>query len=478
MFLKTLKFSTILIHLLFSSIILHAQDSLCITSSGHIPATKLFELVYVPFTVPEGVTEIRVKETYSDQGKNVLNLGIYGPEGYKPGNTAGFRGWSGGAKTEFFLNEAEASTGYVPGKIKAGTWNILIYPSTMTAGGVDWQLDVMLVKGAEKALFKASPAVEVINNKPDWYRGDLHTHTFHSDGKRTQQELLQEAKGSGLDFIVSTEHNTNSANLSWGKFKTDKLLVINGEEITTTAFGHWNAIGLNPATLIDWRYTPEDNEIASYLNQVKADDGLAIINHPFYNEEHVNNFGFDVNLFDGIEVWNGHGKWNQLDELAVKWWDSLLREGKRKIAVAASDSHTPEPSDNPVGSPQTVVKAEALSRKEIMAGLRAGKAYLAQGKDVTLSFTAKSGAVTAGIGDALATASGKEVQALLTVQGAPDAFVATLIGDKGVLATDKATGNNHKFSWRIASGSTKYLRVEVRTLQGDMVALTNPIWLN
>jgi hypothetical protein len=53
-----------------------------------------------------------------------------------------------------------------------------------------------------------------------------------------------------------------------------------------------------------------------------------------------------------------------------------------------------------------------------------------------------------------------------------------LIGDKRVLATEKAKGSYPKFSWRVASGATKYLRVEIRTLQGDMIALTNPIWLN
>ncbi|QCR24478.1 CehA/McbA family metallohydrolase [Pontibacter sp. SGAir0037] len=457
--------------------VLHAQDTLKVNLSGFIPAKGLFKLVYVPFTVPEGVTEIRVKETYSDKGKNVLNLGIYGPEGFELGNTAGFRGWSGGAKTEFFMNASEASTGYVAGKIKAGIWNILIYPSTITAEGINWQLDVILVKGVNKAPFKISPAPETVNNKPGWYRGDLHMHTFHSDGKRSQQKLLQEAKANGLDFIVSTEHNTNSANLSWGQYKTDKLLVINGEEVTTTAFGHWNAIGLSPTSWIEWRYTPEDNMIGTYLNQVKADGGLAIINHPFYNEERINSFGFDADLFDGIEVWNGHAKWNQLDELALEWWDSLLRQGKRKIAIAASDSHTPELSDNPVGSPHTVVQAEALSRKEIMAGLRAGKAYLAQGKETTLTFTAKAGAVTAGIGNELATSPGKEVHVSLAVTGTPDAFTATLVGDKGILASEKATGSNPTFSWRIAAGATKYLRVEVRDLKGDMVALTNPIWL-
>jgi len=291
-----------LLYFLVSTSALFAQDSLKINTAGHIPAKDIFKLVYVPVTVPTGITEIRVKEIYANPGKNVLNLGVYSPEGYQLGNTAGFRGWSGGAKTEFFLNEADASTGYIPGKIKAGTWNIIIYSSTIMPEGIDWQLEVILISENAKTPFKINPSPDVVNNKPGWYRGDLHMHTYHSDGKRTQQELLAEAQAKKLDFIISTEHNTNSANLSWGQYQTDNILIINGEEVTTTAFGHWNAIGLNPETLIEWRYAPADNVIATYLDKVHADKGLAIINHPFYNKEHINSFGFDVNLFDGIEV--------------------------------------------------------------------------------------------------------------------------------------------------------------------------------
>ncbi|MCC9138035.1 CehA/McbA family metallohydrolase [Pontibacter silvestris] len=443
--------------------------------SGHIPAEDIFKLVYVPFTVPEGISEIRVKEVYSDQGKNVLNLGIYGPEGYELGNSAGFRGWSGGAKTEFFLNAAEASTGYIPGKIKPGTWNTIIYPSTIIPEGIDWQLEVTLITGTDKTPFKITPAVEVVNRQPGWYRGDLHMHTYHSDGKRTQQDLLDEATANGLDFVVSTEHNTNSANLSWGHYKTDKLLVLNGEEVTTTAFGHWNAIGLDAETLIEWRYSPSDNVINTYLKQVHIDNGLAIINHPFYNVERTNSFGFDVDLFDGIEVWNG--KWDELDNMAVQWWDSLLRQGKAKIAIAASDSHTPVSLENALGIPQTVINSRALARQEIMAGLRAGKAYLAYNKELTISLTAKSGSSSAGIGDTLATSQGEKVQVRLSIKGAPDAVV-TLIGDKGALTTEKVKGNKTELSWQVDSKSTKFLRVEIRTSKGDMVALTNPIWLS
>jgi len=140
-------------------------------------------------------------------------MGIFGAEGYAFGNAAGFRGWSGGAKKEFFINEAQASTDYVAGKIKKGMWNVLIYPSTITKEGLDWTLTITLVSGLHKQAFKMEPTNKIIINRAGWYRGDLHMHTLHSDGKRTPQELVDEAVAKHQDYIISTEHNTNSANL-------------------------------------------------------------------------------------------------------------------------------------------------------------------------------------------------------------------------------------------------------------------------
>src|SRR5436190_8874989 len=107
--------------LLFSCHLLNAQHATTIVKTGHIPKKKIFELVYVPFEVPAGITEISVKEKYENMPRNVLNMGVYGPQGHELGNVKGFRGWSGGAKKEFFINEEEASTGYIAGKIDPGT---------------------------------------------------------------------------------------------------------------------------------------------------------------------------------------------------------------------------------------------------------------------------------------------------------------------------------------------------------------------
>ncbi len=59
---------------------------------------------------------------------------------------------------------------------------------------------------------------------------------------------------------------------------------------------------------------------------------------------------------DAMEVWNG--LWNVDDELSLRIWQQLLRQGRRITAVGGSDSHA---SSQPVGRPQTVVYAQGLA---------------------------------------------------------------------------------------------------------------------
>jgi len=83
------------------------------------------------------------------------------------------------------------------------------------------------------------------------------------------------ATSAGLDFIVSTDHNTNSANRAWAATKNDGLEVIAGEEVTTR-HGHWLAIALPPGGWVDWRYTPRNGVFATYAKRVRADGGLVV----------------------------------------------------------------------------------------------------------------------------------------------------------------------------------------------------------
>lgn len=458
-----------------------ATDTLTIVKTGHINSDGIFKLVYVPVLVPPGIAEIQVKETYNESehpNKNVLNMGVYDQRGYQLGNPKGFRGWSGGAKKSFFINAGSASTGYIPGSIQAGLWNILIYPSTIIPEGIDWKIEVKLIQGKPLKPFVVSRAQTSVNNKPGWYRGDLHMHTLHSDGKRTLEELVAEAKAKKLDYIISTEHNTISANQNWGKYNSKDLLIINGEEVTTTEFGHWNAIGLNTDTYIDWRYTPQDSLITPMINRVHQDKGLAIINHPFFNIKQINGFGFDVNLFDGIEIWNG--TWNyfnfNFNELALKWWDDQLRLGKKKIGIGASDTHQASGSRNNLGDPQTVVFARSLSKKDIIDGIRNGRVYVAAQSNIDVNFSIGAEGRIVGLGDTVYIKHGQQLNILLKIKNCINDTV-TLHSNNGLVRSDVINLNDDILHLKINGDGIKYLRIEIRNPNGEMSALTNPIWV-
>jgi hypothetical protein len=464
--------SVLVLAFLLTPFYLSAQKETIVIKSGHIDSADIYKLFYVPIEIPKRTGELKVELKYSDKGKNVLNLGIYDIGGYEMGVSAGFRGWSGGAKTEFFIQSDTASTGYIPGKIPAGTWNILIYSSTIIKKGIDWEIKAILIDGKPKNQFQISKAKTVIHNKSGWYRGDLHMHTLHSDGKRSQQELVDEALDKKMDYIISTEHNTNSANLYWGKYNHKNLLVINGEEITTTAFGHWNAIGLNANTLIEWRFTPEDNLIRKYIDKVHQDGGLCIINHPFYAKGGANNFEFDPNLFDGIEIWNGN--WDKQDELALNWWDSLLKEGKKLFAIGASDTHVISGSENNLGSPQTVIFSDALSKKGLMEGLKNGKAYAVKSSDFELVMRAKSGSNEAMIGETLKIDLNDGTSVSLSAK-LPEGSIITLHSDYGIIQNE-IYRKDKIFNWTVKMPA-KYVRAEVRSNTGELIGFTNPIYI-
>jgi hypothetical protein len=190
---------------------------------------------YVPFQVPAGVQRIEVSTSH-DQfsllgiGRNVLDLGIFGPAGYELGNAAGFRGWSGGARAGFTLSAINATPGYLAGPIDPGQWTLALGPVVLNPLGMDWQAQIVLTRGVQPSLRDVPAARPAVRRRRQagWYRGDLHTHTVHSDGRRRIEEMAEAATSADLDFIVSTDHNTSSANRAWAASSTGKLEVVAG----------------------------------------------------------------------------------------------------------------------------------------------------------------------------------------------------------------------------------------------------------
>ena len=443
---------------------------------------------YLPIEVPKGVNQIDVVYSYdrpsvpSGVRGNACDIGMFGPEGHDLGNQRGFRGWSGGFRDRFSISAAEATPGYIPGPIKPGTWHVILGPYTVAPQGLNYKVDITLTFGPQPPAFQPNPAPTSAPAKQrgkSWYRGDSHLHTVYSDGRRTPDQLVAAARAAGLDFIVSTDHNTQSSTLQWGKHATDDLLILNGEEVTTRS-GHWPAIGLPAGIWIDWRYRAADpGDFRRFVDEVHRAGGLVTAAHPF-----ANCFGctyeFAYEIADLVEVWNG--PWTDDDQQTVNHWDGLLRSGHWIPAIGDSDAHNP---DQIVALPHTVVLADSLGREDLMAGLKAGRSWLAESSAVTLSLSAAASGRTAGIGDRLPVSIGTPVMVSATVGGVPGTKV-TILDQLGaeyseiVPASGTAT-----VTWTTYPRYSKWVRVEVRRPSGGpntsvtnaMVAMTNPIFL-
>ena len=160
------------------------------------------------------------------------------------------------------------SSGYLPGELEAGTWQVMIGVHRVPPDGVGYRLSVQTGPALGPALGStlAPPPPPAPRDRPPrrilparpgrrWLAGDLHTHTVHSDGKLTVPELAALAARRGLDFLAITDHNTVShhAELAAASRRYGVIL-LPGQEVTTDG-GHAGALG--DVGWIDFREEPD-----------------------------------------------------------------------------------------------------------------------------------------------------------------------------------------------------------------------------
>ncbi|WKK21313.1 CehA/McbA family metallohydrolase [Streptomyces olivoreticuli] len=458
------------------------------TVTGRLP-TGAPDYVYLPVEVPHGVRELAVSYTYDrpsvppgTQG-NACDIGVFDERGTELGGR-GFRGWSGGARTEFAISAERATPGYLAGPVRAGTWHVVLGPYTVAPQGLAYEVTVTLRYGPAGATpGPAYPPQRAKGRGRAWYRGDNHLHSVHSDGKRTPAGIAAAARAAGLDWITTTEHNTTSSHGAWEGLWGDDLLILTGEEVTTRN-GHVVALGTDPGVVVDWRYRARDNAFGRFSRAVHRAGGLVVPAHP-----HATCVGcgwkFGFADADAVEVWNG--PFTPDDEITIAEWDNTLvasvRQGRPWLpAMGNSDAHR-EPQV--VGLPQTVVLADDLSRPALQEAIRSGRSWICESSSVHLSFTATGGrGAHAGIGERLRVDGDTEVTVRLEVSGAAGC-TASFVTDQGQLFSTPVPADG-RVEWRTTPSYAAYVRAEVRHPAGDggasgipgaMAAMTNPIFL-
>jgi hypothetical protein len=443
----------------------------------------------VPFTVPAGVQRITIEFDYTGKDqKSVIDLGLLDQH-------RSLRGWSGGNKTVFTVSSVDATPSYQPTPPLPGKWALLLGIPNMRAGArADYTANVYfsrtLAAANEPELLRAP-----LKRGARWYRGDLHSHTGHSDGSCTTASSAQKtpcplfltaqaARARKLDFVAITEHNTVSHANPIRELQPyfDDLLLMPGRELTTF-HGHANLFGtVDP---LDFRAARERG-MNAMLSAAAALHGLVSINHPVRpSGETCMGCGWDqasdMGLVQAIEVVNGGDADTQWS--GIPFWSAQLQRGYRITALGGSDNHRADQAEGGLGSPTTVVYANELSQIAVLDAIRAGHVFVdvAGSGERLLEVSAEAQGAQAMMGDALAVPAGAGARVSVHVLHAAGGQIEVLVdGVRAPLLAQPRVDSDEvrrEFEWR-SDGARHWLRVDVRDAAGKLILVGNPIYMN
>jgi hypothetical protein len=304
-------------------------------------------------------------------------------------------------------------------------------------------------------------------------------------GELTPGQLAAAARAAGLDFIAITDHNTISHYDAQRELQPyfDQILLIPGREITTYS-GHANVFG--PTDFIDFRSEAKGSpSINSVFRAAQTAGALVSVNHPG-DPTGANCIGCgwsvadtDWNLVNGIEAVNGNDPKHY--EADIRFWDQQLAKGYRLVAIGGSDTHRPERGT--IGHPTTVVHAQELSVHGILNAIRAGHVCidLTASHDKVIDVQASDGAAHTVMGETLAAASNDHVALAAHVIGSAGSTLRWLLDGEVVSTLPPQplsdASADESASW-ISDGQRHWIRAEVRTADGTLQLLGNPIFLN
>lgn len=300
---------------------------------GSFPSSLEGSYVMVPFTVPPGTTQVRVKycwdEPESGDLRHTIDLGLW--DARPAGGTWGpkqFRGWGGSSHPDVtitrqgFSSEGEylarprghvpgrTQRGFVPGRIRPGEWAAELGVAAVISqaegdadGSVRWRVEIALssdpafaVERYRRKRYDRRPMLRGAG----WYAGDLHVHAEHSaQNDATMREAFEYAfrplsdGGAGLDFVTLSDYVTTS---HWGEIGRHqraypgKLIVRSAEVITyrghtnNHASAHWvdHRTGSVYERAADGALTLLRSPVPprALFAEIQAHGGFTQINHP------------------------------------------------------------------------------------------------------------------------------------------------------------------------------------------------------
>lgn len=250
--------------------------------------------------------------------------------------------------------------------------------------------------------------------EPDLYelrplKGDLHTHTYYSDGQDGLAMIASDYREEGFDFFSLTDHNrmyTSKLVPELYKDVQTDLCVIPGEEVHTPGTVlHIVHVGGGESVCNKYihdgkTFEKQVAEIEKTLenapqqyrhrmalakwacDEIHKAGGLAIFAHPYWVSNIYNvskefvSLLFDMKIFDAFEVMGGLGY--RENNLQAALWIDQLQKGNNIPVVGSSDSHNHDFSKDVFARRFTIAFAKDNTSEAIMEAVKNGYSVAAE----------------------------------------------------------------------------------------------------
>lgn len=204
------------------------------------------------------------------------------------------------------------------------------------------------------------------------YRGNLHTHTSVSDGRKSPDEAVRWYRENGYDFVAITDHWKPAEASS-----RDGILVVPGVEFDgiDPELGMYHVVGLDITTSPEKGGLVGPDAVVSYI---AGQGGLAVLCHPYWCGMPSWAVGRVEGVF-AVEVFNSTCEVHIAKGLSSVHWDDTLASGKRLWGVAVDDTHW---GRHDYGGGWVMVQADDLSIPSLREALLSGRFYASSGPDI------------------------------------------------------------------------------------------------
>ena len=250
--------------------------------------------------------------------------------------------------------------------------------------------------------------------EPDLYarrplKGDLHTHSYYSDGADGVAMTPADYREEGFDFFALTDHNRMYPSAYAAKLYDGIPLgmhMLSGEEVHTPGSSlHIVNVGSSESVCDRYisdrdGYEREVDQLEAMLthipeqyrrryamakwacDHIRASGGIAILAHPYWRPN-VNNLTseflellYDGALFDAFEVIGGINSVYNNMQLAL--WYQKCMEGKCLSVVSSSDSHDHDSEKGIFARRFTLVFARENATQAILEAIKDGFSVAAE----------------------------------------------------------------------------------------------------